>query len=577
MKSFLLVSLLLSLTACNRAKQKGNDSGDTAGAKVENNRAQQPIVPSAKETTEEFRNIFYSYANSKFSKEEVQKLVYLPPADVLALRGQGSDPAQRLKTLGEASSLFKPSQLYDYGKSVDLQEIASVDSIFAKNGPITIVVVPGIFSEFVESYNFYEMIENSKSALSIRYQSALSDAKDSSLKVDSSFDFEGFGYKDVPMGKLIRAASYDDANGKPLIQVVVLRTLPFSGESVGSLEENSTIFLRRMEKFFTLVGEPENLYILGYSRGASVALQMIVDLQAKELAWKNKLRGMISLGGVLYGAALADAAFDPADPLQAIAARIKDLSDSLELPAADSTTASTLAKATRNSGRWVAASAEVAAKVLKLPLNPGLKLENISSTRPQLDANVRMLKEIAFDRFNLSDTGISEYFLNIKKFKWILDRAFQGIEGLSTKARIAWWKTHTVPSNIKYYSLSGVMGDVSSESTGVWDIASNSLAYNSKALDFLSLRISYYQLFRVSKNQLTDSQVSVDRSRFVMETNKILNPNQDDFPTYYMGILGVDHWGMSFPYATVTKNEDQSPFPRSILIQSIGNFVARHQ
>lgn len=577
MKKILVLSsfsVLFAAASCKSPKGKDNSAGPVQAAADEGSIS---VKPTAKETTEEFRNIFYSYAADKYSKDDIQKLVYLPPSDLLALNGRGENPLERLSTLSDDTTSYRPSQLYDYGKSVPLSELASVDSAFARKGPITIVVVPGIFSEFVESYNFFELIEDSKSSFTTQFKDALADTKDASLKVDSSFDFDNLGQKEVPMDQLIKAASYDDPNGNPLVQVVVLRTLPFSGESIGSLEENSGVFLRRMDKFFKLVGEPENLYIMGYSRGATVGLQMVVDIEARELTWKNKLRGLISLGGVLYGAALADAAENTEDPLQGVAARVKELSEALEVPADDAGTVASLAAATRNSGRWVAAAAEVATKALSIPFDPGLDLEKVSPDYPHLDANLRMVKDVAFKKFDLSDVGISNYFLNIKKFKWMVGRAFEGIETLTTKSRIEWWKTHTIPTRLKYYAISGVMGDASNESSGVWDQTANPVSYNSKALDFLALRISYYQSFRVSKNQLTDSQVSVERSRFLPEVNKILNPNQGEFDSYYMGILGVDHWGMSFPFAAITANQERSPFPRTVLIQSIANFVARHQ
>lgn len=576
MKKLFFVSLIL-LSSCTKSKVKGNSGPEAAAGSETGSDYNAKVLPTDQETTEEFRNIFYSYANQKFSKDDVQKLVYLPTPEIMALKGTGSEATERLDSLREEVKAFKPSQLYDYGKTVELQDVADVDSVFASKGPVTIVVIPGIFSEFIETYNFFEFLENNKSASSARFESALAAAQDAALKTDKSFDFESFAEKELPLEELIKTASYDDAQGKPMLQLVVMRMKPFSGESVGSLKENSEVFLRRMDKYFKLVGEPENLYVMGYSRGASVALQMVVDLEEKDYSWETNLRGMISLGGVIYGAALADAAFDEADPLQAIAGRIKELSDSLEIPADDAGTIASLAAATRNSGRWVAAAAEVTASALKLSFDPGLGLEEISPDWIRLDANVRMMKDIAFEKFDLADTAISNYFLNIKKFKWIIDRAFEGIQTLTTASRIEWWKNHKIPTHIKYYSLSGVMPDVSTEAGGVSALAGNPVAFNTKAIDYLALRVSYYELFRVSKNQLTDSQSSVEGSRLVYDINKVLNPNQEPFDSRYMGILGVDHWGMSFPVSTLTQNDERSPFPRSILIQTIANFVARHQ
>ena len=48
----------------------------------------------------------------------------------------------------------------------------------------------------------------------------------------------------------------------------------YSLETIGTLERTASAYIRRITKVFALMGDGmENVYFMGYSRGASVALQ----------------------------------------------------------------------------------------------------------------------------------------------------------------------------------------------------------------------------------------------------------------------------------------------------------------
>jgi len=96
------------------------------------------------------------------------------------------------------------------------------------------------------------------------------------------------------------------------------------------------------------------------------------------------------------------------------------------------------------------------------------------------------------------------------------------------------------------------------------------------SLDFSSLRGNYYDLFAASTHQLQDSQVPVQRARFWPELHSTLNPAQKPLKTYFMGTVGAHHWGLSFPRAFSTKDGlEANPYPRTLLLKSIGTFVAQ--
>ena len=87
------------------------------------------------------------------------------------------------------------------------------------------------------------------------------------------------------------------------------------------------------------------------------------------------------------------------------------------------------------------------------------------------------------------------------------------------------------------------------------------------------LRPNFHEILDFNGLELNDSQVSVHRSMFWPKLHKELNPDQEDYRHYYMGVLGTHHWGLAFPYALEERKKLVNPFPRSILIKSIAAFV----
>lgn len=521
---------------------------------------------------QDFRNVFYQVGKDRYTPANLHQLVFLPSPEMLNLKPEGSSPVEALQNLSKQFEAFKPSDFYDYGKTIEAKSIA-VDT---PADPITLVVVPGIFSEFVDTYAFHEVISRKESSFAQAFQKALANSPNAEAKTDSSFDFDTQSEKTAPISDFVRMGSIDDKTGKARVQVMTLTSPMFSGESLGKLEDNAGIYTRRLNKIFALIGTPKKIVIVGYSRGAAVALELLNSLETKKdsMPWVNAIQGMVSVGGVLYGASLADAAFDPKDPLNGLLTSLQGLSNDLELIADDASTTQTLAAATRNTGRWLSAGASITKQAFKLPFAEGLGIEGIGSELPQMDTNLAFMKKIAFEKFDFSDPSLTNYFLNVKKFKWIMDKIVLGIGTLTTEARVKWWQTHTVPARLKYFSIAGTMGNVSTKTNGVWAETGNSSAFAVRAMDYLALRVSYYDLYRVSKIQVTDSQVSLDRSRFLPEFNLALNPLQKAFEAHYLGILGVDHWGMIFPYAVQTSGNIYSPFPRDLFAESLGLYLA---
>lgn len=220
-----------------------------------------------------------------------------------------------------------------------------------------VVVIPGIFGEFIESVAFGEVfgqgltklengsnkpsnftgdfnrwIETNKKKIK---NSKLMNSKRVTLKdinTDTYPEFENgeskfYQDKNVSIEDWIKVSSYDE-NEKTLFKVAVLGLAPMSLESIGQQYNLSIIYLRRLNKFMEIYKQMYNKYpgrivFVGYSRGTPVAYEMLSilnkakfkkssqsieeEIQKKAADWKNNIKSMLSLGGVSLGSTLADA------------------------------------------------------------------------------------------------------------------------------------------------------------------------------------------------------------------------------------------------------------------------------
>src|SRR5262249_43368408 len=111
-----------------------------------------------------------------------------------------------------------------------------------------------------------------------------------------------------------------------------------------------------------------------------------------------------------------------------------------------------------------------------------------------------------------------------------------------------------------------------------WENTTNTVAYDPRSVDFRSLRGNFYDLFAASHgNQLQDSQVPVQRGRFWPELHTgatAIGTPLTGFKTYFMGTLGIHHWGLAFPRAYSSHDGlEANPFPRTTLLKTIATFV----
>jgi len=232
-----------------------------------------------------------------------------------------------------------------------------------------VLVIPGIFGEYIQQVAFGEIFGQGLTDLEGKGNLASSFARDFFQKVNSHPNDEVIAasrkdnrfllknirsfkktannsdlYESIDIADWIKVASYDNNEGKALFKVAVLGLEPMSLESLGKQEDLALIYSRRINKFMKIYSKiygnvPNQIIFVGYSRGTPIAYEMLAllnknrrfktnsnsggetsdssasyykrqslkaSLNKEAQSWVNNVIGMVSLGGVSIGSALAD-------------------------------------------------------------------------------------------------------------------------------------------------------------------------------------------------------------------------------------------------------------------------------
>ena len=576
----LLVSAFALIAAFASCKQRNYNSTKSVetGTDVSNIK----IIPENSPKT--FRDIFYTYSKSTIADdkrtEAVQHMVYMPDKSLIETKVAGPSSGNPLQPLTEMMAKIKPSDLYKTGVNTPMQDIANLDGALTAEKPITIVIVPGIFGEFIRSSPYQEVFDTDNSAKK-NWKSLTTETSDKNLTVDAVYSLDKLSDVPTKLNDLVAVSSIDNAAGKPLVNIIFLKPLFASLETLIPLRQATRIYERRLKKTFELLGAPQNVYLMGYSRGGCVALDMVSVFSKEQYkdSWMKNLKGVVTLGGVIYGSGLADEmmADMSSRPDNEIARSLNWLVNKLQdTSSGGNDPVNNAKKVAENSFLWAQETNKIAGIVKGKEAHPGFTAENISSDLPNVGALVALTTQFALQNLHL-EKPISDYYSNIARFKEFGKQALDGINSLTTAERTKWWRTNTIPTNIKYFALTGTMPEPTTPGKIPHELTGNTHAYNSRSIDYSILRKSYYDLYKVTNQQLNDSQVSLDKSRFWPQIHRNLNHSQPDFKSYWLGVMGTDHWGMAFPVAFQTTSVGASPFPRTNLIKSVATFLALSQ
>ncbi len=188
--------------------------------------------------------------------------------------------------VNEGIKPIKPSHLFDEGVTTPFVNMGAIEDIFTENtntvGHNTLVIVfPGILSEFIEVGAFEDVFKNTvpspDSTLEEEFKSNLSKYSGSRDVVDRVFNTEKLTYVEMPLSSLVEVVSVKVRHLYRAFDVLRFSAITGSLETLGTEEESMEPYMRRLDKYFRIMGRiPNRIHFVGYSRGALVALETLV-------------------------------------------------------------------------------------------------------------------------------------------------------------------------------------------------------------------------------------------------------------------------------------------------------------
>jgi hypothetical protein len=450
----------------------------------------------------------------------------------------------------------------------------SLDQALAKN-PVTIVVIPGIFSEFI-NVRAFEGVFAKPSAFSKQFQAIVDQQlqKKNAASVDVTLDSSTLKNQNVKLSDVIEAGSIDDASGKPLVKVILFKTKLLSLESVGELDLQMSTFTRRLEKYLKLTGS-QKLAFVGYSRGTTTGLAMLSDAQKNRKPWLKDVKAMVSYAGVVSGSTLADDLDNPDSATGQGIKLLKQLQADLIVAGDNASAVERLAAFHKNNMAYLKFGEEAAKLAPKLAPsgNNAPNAGELGGSPNDIDFSSPVkLSAKMFALMGLKNP-ITTYRKNVARFKLLIGSIVKGVEQLRTVERKAWWKTHMVPTQgITYYSLAATMADPT-RSTFERDLFLAPNGY-SRSYDDKSLLQNHRDYARISGVVLNDSQVAVPQAMFLPQVIASMNPKQPEMKIANLGVLGTHHWGAALQVVNVMKDGRTNPFPREAVLKALAGQIA---
>ncbi len=543
----------------------------------------------------DFRDLFFACLEASYSQEELSRLLdsdsrhllIYPPTPEMLEEPSATDWSSFLAAVDANDRNTRPFDLYRRGRDQPAAHLShSQIETALRRHPLTIVVFPGIFGEFIDTRPFEEAFRTG-GAFRAEWQASIESFRrehDSEETADVLFDSRflleeaggnGGGEVRLPLADLLSAASLDDADGSPLVRLLLLRPGLLSLETLDDIPRLSEIARRRVAKAFRVLGVPQNLALLGYSMGAMIALDALSQASQENANWADSVRAVISVGGVLFGSHVADQATHPEpsemdNPLHRQVTLLRELREKLREP----DKAPMLKRPgiiLTNTRAWLR-FARAYAKVLRQVAAAGdeLDLPRLRSIGKKADfqPTLQLVGRIAFDAFKLYNPF--HYSRNVGKFQVLIRGALAAIENLSTEGRRRWWEANALPTaGVRYYAVAATMG-TSDEETPAGPFLANTVTYNPGSLDYEFLCQGHRDFIAAHGVRLNDSQVAVGRARFWPRL-AALSGSDGGKPLHaeFLGVLGTHHWGLVLEFANESRDDSVNPYPRLALLKAL--------
>lgn len=511
-----------------------------------------------------FREIFLNQVRTQYPNApaaEIEGTFFLPDAAV--------DASLQAPSLEKALEFLRTSNLEKL-RAASRPLVAALIPATQAKPRLTLVILPGLFSEFIANRAFEEVFER-PSALREQFVAQVAARKmtDSITRINNYREGEAPLADERSLDQLINTGEIKI--GEVTVRVILMFTEFSTLESLGDSAQRATVFNRRLQKYLDVTG-PQQMVFVGYSRGTILGLEMLAQAQAAGSPWVNDVKGMVSLSGVVWGSALADDTYYNTNaPMNHILMQLKLTTDSLEISRADTGFLEGLRMIARNLNRWLEFGKVATAEFIAM--NQGKTApKSVSPVKSMLAVDPRspigivrqMWGELGLKKFN------SEYDLNIVRFKYFVKTLMTSVEELTTRSRVNWWKTHVLPKNVIYYAVTAAMAN---PDNGAFEttLFNTPLNYGQGSYDDISLLQNRIDYQSISGLALNDSQVSVTEASFAPQIIASLNPANAGLKTKFLGIAGTHHWGMAL--RDVNKmfgsTNHSNGFPREAMLRAL--------
>lgn len=601
-----LLTLIYLLTGCNGSSKSGIQS------------VTQPPTPVSKNKqliAAEFRALLLGQIeqiaeeNQAYSPPQLAQISIPLNFDSVNTLFQSINQPQ-LKLIDDT---FRTMQLTDMN-SANLHDQAKQFKIDAIKQPITFILIPGVMSEFIK-YELYEDIFDKTHATSSfrkmweQKQRAASKVVDPRLNLNVVNSDQSIGHTDVMLNQLIDVTSIDDAAGNPKIRFIRMKVSFLSLETLGTIKDTAQIYNRRLTKFFRAIGNVmPNIILAGYSRGGAVALEMLSAARKSQPNWFPNVKGMLGIGGVIYGTPSADILFQPAingvyvnDSQKQIAVinhyflgtpetpgltlldqqkpilHLENLKSILHNAQQYMSAFSILKGEETPSDSEGAANSFLAVmkkiKGMQRQISAIRSSINQTQNSTDFDAMFNNALNAMFEKFNFNITSffnVQEYNHNIIRFRRLLTAMLSAVKELSTAERLKWWQEHDLPAGMKYFAIAATLdADL--------NLFQDQITYRSDTESGKGQLNNNVVFRKESGFNLNDGAMPLHRAIFWPQLSAALNP-RNKIDATLLGICGTTHYGLALPYALGSKEQGANPFPREALIRAaaitIGQSIA---
>ncbi len=190
--------------------------------------------------------------------------------------------------------------------------------------PPTIVIIPELFSEFVTQKAFGDVLTDT-SPVKESFSKLTKDPKFCQIRENFNSDYCDPVFNILELGELankdgIKGVSLNDlvefgsirtgtVSNEIISNVVLLKSIPLSMDTVRSMGDSATIYARRIQKLANLMPNLfGNVVLVGYGRGAPVGFEILSQSVENRLKypWVKNVRSMLSIGGMIFGSAIID-------------------------------------------------------------------------------------------------------------------------------------------------------------------------------------------------------------------------------------------------------------------------------